>query len=144
MLIILSALLEAMAAQAQRDHPIETCGVIAGAVGSRLPTRLIPMRNAAQSETFFRFDPQEQLRVWREMEVRDEEPKVIYHSHTASLAYPSREDVLYAAEPGVHYVILSSAPGAGAALRSFRIVGGRVTEESIRVVERYVAAVATP
>ena len=35
----------------------------------------------------------EQLRVWREMEDRDEEPVVIYHSHTATEAYPSRTDV---------------------------------------------------
>ena len=51
------------------------------------------MDNAARSMTFYEFDSMEQLRVWREMDDRDEEPVVIYHSHTATEAYPSRTDV---------------------------------------------------
>ena len=46
--------------------------------------------------TFYEFDSMEQLRVWREMDDRDEEPVVIYHSHTATEAYPSRTDVSFA------------------------------------------------
>ena len=142
MLIILSELLDAMLAQAREDHPIETCGVIAGPVGSRRPTRMIPMRNVAQSETFFQFDPQEQLRVWREMEALGEEPCVIYHSHTHSAGYPSRDDIRLAGEPQAHYVILCTAENAGAPVRSFRIVDGKATEETIQAVAQYSTALA--
>src|SRR5207249_6228256 len=57
--------------------------------------------------SFYRFDSMEQFRVWREMDERDEEPVVIYHSHTATEAYPSRTDISYASEPGAHYVLVS-------------------------------------
>ena len=66
------------------------------------------MLNAERSPTFYRFDSMEQLRVWREMDDRDEEPVVIYHSHTATEAYPSRTDISYASEPGAHYVLVST------------------------------------
>lgn len=135
MLTIPSDLVDAVVMQARNDHPIETCGVIAGTVGSDRPIRLIPMHNIAQSTTFFQFDPQQQLRVWNEMEANNEEPIVLYHSHTQSKAYPSREDVMYASEPQAHYLIISTDARYGGELRSFRIVDGKVTEETIEMAQ---------
>lgn len=137
MLTIHAKLVEAIIAQARRDHPIETCGVIAGHEGANFPLRLIPMRNVARSETFFKFDPMQQLQVWREMEARGEEPVVIYHSHTDSQAYPSRTDVDHATEPQCHYVIIPTDPRYGDEIRSFRIVDGMVTEERVRMLDAY-------
>ena len=134
MLTIDAAILERIVAHARRDHPDEACGVVAGAVGSDVPTRHIPMENAARSMTFYEFDSMEQLRVWREMDDRDEEPVVIYHSHTATEAYPSRTDISFAGEPGAHYVLVSTRDEADAEFRSFRIVDGVVTEEQVTVV----------
>ena len=42
------------------------------------------------------------------MDDGDEEPVVIYHSHTATEAYPSRTDISYASEPRAHYVLVST------------------------------------
>ncbi|AMP39912.1 Mov34/MPN/PAD-1 family protein [Ralstonia solanacearum] len=137
MLIILSEFVDAILAQARRDHPVESCGVITGPAGSDCPMRLIPMRNAAQSPDAFHFDPQEQLQVWRTMEARGEEPIVLYHSHTSTGAYPSRDDVRFAAEPQAHYLIVSTAPACQQTVRSFRIADGKAVEETIRTVERY-------
>ena len=134
MLTIHARLVADMVAQAKRDHPIETCGVICGPVNSDRPTRLIPMRNIAQSNVFFQFDSREQLKLWREMEDRDEECVVIYHSHTASIAYPSRDDVKFASEPNVHYVIIPTDPWYGEMPRSFRIVDNIITEEPVRII----------
>ena len=97
------------------------------------PVRHIPMTNAERSSTFYRFDSMEQLRVWREMDERDEEPVVIYHSHTATEAYPSRTDLNLAAEPGAHYLLVSTRDPEVTEIRSFRIVDGSVTEEPVRV-----------
>src|SRR5579864_9803135 len=105
MLTISLRLRDAIVAHARADHPDEACGVIAGPAGSDRPERFIPMENAERSPTFYRFDSAEQLRVWRDMDDRDEEPVVIYHSHTATEAYPSRTDVSYASEPEAHYVL---------------------------------------
>ena len=72
--------------------------------------------------------------VWREMDDRDEEPVVIYHSHTATEAYPSRTDISYASEPQAHYVLVSTRDPDKEEFRSFRIAGGVVTEEDVEVV----------
>jgi proteasome lid subunit RPN8/RPN11 len=67
------------------------------------------------------------------MDSRDEVPVVIYHSHTATEAYPSRTDISYASEPGAHYVLVSTREPDRAEFRSFRIVDGVVTEEEVRI-----------
>jgi [CysO sulfur-carrier protein]-S-L-cysteine hydrolase len=125
-------------AHARRDHPDEACGIVAGPAGADVPVRFVPMTNAERSPTFFRFDSTEQLRVWRELDERDEVPVVIYHSHTATPAYPSRTDVGLAAEPGAHYVLVSTAESGAHSgpveFRSFRIVDGEVTEEEVEVL----------
>ena len=131
MLTISAELRSKIMAHVTADHPDEACGVIAGPAGSDRPERFIPMLNAERSPTFYRFDSLEQLRVWREMEDRDEEPVVIYHSHTATEAYPSRTDISYASEPGAHYVLVSTADPDQPQFRSFRILDGAVTEEDV-------------
>ena len=127
---------DAIVAHARRDHPDEACGIVAGPAGSDRPERVVEMTNAERSPTFYRFDSAEQLRLWREMDERDEEPVVIYHSHTATEAYPSRTDVSYAGEPAAHYVLVSTRDPDEAEFRSFRIVDGQITEEEVRVTER--------
>jgi proteasome lid subunit RPN8/RPN11 len=133
-LTIDAGILEAIVAHARRDHPDEACGVVAGRVGSDRPERLVEMQNVERSSTFYRFDSMEQLRVWREMDDRDEEPVVIYHSHTATEAYPSRTDISYAGEPGAHYLLVSTRSPQLTEVRSYSIVDGTVTEEPVRVV----------
>jgi len=131
------AIRDAIVAHVRRDHPDEACGVVAGAQGSDRPTRHIPMLNAERSPTFYRFDSIEQLKVWREMDEQNEEPVVIYHSHTATEAYPSRTDLSYASEPNAHYVLVSTRAEDETEFRSFRIVDGEVTEEPVTVVESH-------
>jgi [CysO sulfur-carrier protein]-S-L-cysteine hydrolase len=133
-LTIDAAILDAIVAHARRDHPDEACGVIAGPIGSDTPQRHIPMENAARSMTFYEFDSMEQLRVWREMDDRDEEPVVIYHSHTATEAFPSRTDISFAGEPGAHYLLVSTRNPEVTEIRSFRIVDEAVTEEPVVIV----------
>jgi proteasome lid subunit RPN8/RPN11 len=122
---------DAIVAHARRDHPDEACGVVAGPTGTDQAARFIPMMNAERSPTFYRFDSMEQFQVWKEMDARDEEPVVIYHSHTATEAYPSRTDISLATEPGAHYVLVSTRDPETVEFRSFRILDGEVTEEEI-------------
>ncbi len=137
MLVIRADLVEAMVGHARADHPDEACGVIAGPEGSDRPERFIAMLNAERSPTFYRFDSGEQLKVWRQMEESREEPIVIYHSHTATEAYPSRTDIAYAAEPDAHYVLVSTRDADEHEMRSYRIVDGVVTEEPVKIVQQY-------
>lgn len=135
MLTIRRSLVDAMIAHARADHPDEACGIIAGPEGSDDPVRMVEMINAERSPTFYRFDSGEQLKLWREMDRNDEEPVVIYHSHTATEAYPSRTDISYASEPNAHYVLISTRNADDADVRSYRILDGVVTEEPISIKE---------
>ena len=112
--------------------------MIAGPEGSDQPTRFIPMINAARSPTFYEFDSMDLLKLYREMDDNDEVPVVVYHSHTATEAYPSRTDVSYASEPQAHYVLISTRETGNEdgpyELRSYRIVDGVITEEEITIL----------
>ncbi|MCW2946765.1 MAG: Mov34/MPN/PAD family protein [Actinoallomurus sp.] len=136
MLTIERAIVDQIVSHARADHPDEACGVVAGPSGSDRPTRFVPMANAERSPTFYRFDSMEQFHVWKEMDDRDEEPVVVYHSHTATEAYPSRTDISYASEPNAHYVLVSTRD-ADTEFRSYRIIDGKVTEEEVTVVGAY-------
>jgi proteasome lid subunit RPN8/RPN11 len=130
---------DAMVAHARADHPDEACGVIVGPEGTDQPVRVVPMTNAERSPTFFRFDAGEQFQLYKALDAADEEIVVVYHSHTATEAYPSRTDVSLATEPQAHYVLVSTAESGPAdgpvSVRSYRILEGVVTEEEIEVTE---------
>jgi proteasome lid subunit RPN8/RPN11 len=132
-----AAILDAIVAHARRDHPDEACGIVAGPEGSDTPTRHIPMLNAARSMTFFEFDSEEKRKIYFEMFDNDEEAVVVYHSHTATEAHPSRSDTQIAlemGEPNAHYLLVSTRDPEQTEVRSFRIVDGAVTEEAVAVV----------
>ena len=135
MLRIRRDLVDEIVAHARRDHPDEACGVIAGPEGSDSPERFIPMLNAARSPTFYEFDSGDLLKLYREMDANDEVPVVIYHSHTATEAYPSRTDANIAAEPDAHYVLVSTRDPEVHEFRSYRIVDAEITEEPVEIVD---------
>jgi proteasome lid subunit RPN8/RPN11 len=128
---------DAIVAHAKKDHPDEACGVVAGPEGSDRPERFVPMVNAAGSPTFYEFDSHDLLALYKEMDDRDEVPVVIYHSHTATEAYPSRTDIGLAMEPDAHYVLVSTREHGNSdgpvEFRSYKIVNGEVTEEEVSV-----------
>jgi len=137
-LTITQATYDAIVAHAKRDHPDEACGIVAGPEGSDRPERIVEMVNAAGSPTFYEFDSTDLLQLYKEMDGRGEEPVVVYHSHTATEAYPSVTDVKLAGEPNAHYVLVSTREHGNddgpVEFRSYRIVDGQITEEEIRVV----------
>jgi [CysO sulfur-carrier protein]-S-L-cysteine hydrolase len=138
-LTITRATYDAIVAHAKRDHPDEACGIVAGPEGSDRPERVVEMVNAAGSPTFYEFDSTELLELYKEMWAADEEPVVVYHSHTATEAYPSVTDVKLASEPNAHYVLVSTREHGNdegpVEFRSYRIVDAQITEEEISVVE---------
>lgn len=140
MLTLTQALYDRIVEHARQDHPDEACGVVAGLAGTGRPERFVPMLNAARSPTFYEFDSKDLLKLYRDLDDRDEEPVIVYHSHTATEAYPSRTDVTYANEPGAHYVLVSTADKDGLGefqFRSYRILDGVITEEEVQVVDAY-------
>ncbi len=133
MLSLPRAMVDAMVAHARRDHPDECCGVVAGRGG--VATRMFEMENAERSPTGFTFDSAEWLKVYREIDDADEDLLVVYHSHTATEAYPSRTDIRWSVNtPGASWLLVSTRDPAYDEVRSFRIDSGEVTEEEIRLL----------
>jgi [CysO sulfur-carrier protein]-S-L-cysteine hydrolase len=124
------AIYEELLEHAREDAPNECCGLIGGEDG--VARTVYRARNAEASPLRYNLDPRDQFRIMTEMEERGEELAAIYHSHTASPAYPSQTDINLAAYPDALYLIVSLAAGEKD-LRGFRIVDGEVTEVDLEI-----------
>lgn len=118
-----------MIAHAVEDAPNECCGIIAGKDGRA--TKLFRAINAEASPYRYSVEPKDLLRIFRECEENDWQFLAIYHSHTASEAYPSPTDVRLAFWPEARYILVSLADKDNPVVRAFRIVDGEVTEDPI-------------
>jgi proteasome lid subunit RPN8/RPN11 len=120
---------EEMVAHAIEDAPNECCGIIAGADGAA--AKLFRAKNAEASPYRYSVEPKDLLRIFRECEENGWSFMAIYHSHTASEAYPSPTDVRLAFWPEAFYILVSLADGDKPVVRAFRIIDGQVSEEPI-------------
>ncbi|HEX5820155.1 MAG TPA: M67 family metallopeptidase [Solirubrobacterales bacterium] len=117
-------------AHARDDAPNECCGLVGGNDG--VAKSVYRARNAEASPLRYNLDPQDQFRIMSEMDERGEELSAIYHSHTASPAYPSQTDINLASYPDALYLIVSLAEGEEP-LRGYRIEDGKVNEVELQV-----------
>lgn len=127
-----SSVLKEIISHARRDAPIEACGYLAGKDG--VATRSFPLRNVDGSKEHFSFDPAEQFAAIRSIRKDGLREMAVYHSHPASPARPSQEDIRLAYDPSISYVIVSLAE-ENSDVKSFRIRTGKVEAEEITVVD---------
>jgi proteasome lid subunit RPN8/RPN11 len=92
------------------------------------------MVNASASPYRYSIDPDEQLRIWTELDARGEAVWSIVHSHVSSPAEPSRTDVELAFFPESLYLIVSLANLDLPDIRAWSIVRGMVTAEPLELV----------
>jgi proteasome lid subunit RPN8/RPN11 len=78
-------------------------------------------------------DPKEQLQIEKAMRERNQQMLGIYHSHTATDAYPSSVDVGLAISPDVSYVLVSLKDRQRPELKSYRIDGRQILPEDVAV-----------
>ena len=130
MLALPAQFIEDMVAHAREDAPNECCGIIAGVNGDA--TRLFRARNSEASPYRYSVDPKDLFRIYRECEEKDWNFLAIYHSHTASEAYPSLTDVRLAFWPEAYYIVVSLQDAVNPVVRAFRILDGAVVEEELR------------
>ena len=124
--------IDEIVSHAREEAPNECCGIIAGKDGRA--TRLYRAINAEASPYRYSVDAKDLLRIHRDVDGRDEDFLVIYHSHTHTEAYPSPTDVRLAAWPDAYYVLVSLAEDPPP-VRAFRILEGVVTEEPIEIAK---------
>jgi proteasome lid subunit RPN8/RPN11 len=113
--------------------PDEACGLLTGPYGSGEIVGCYPTRNAAASARLYEIDPVEILHVDRDAQKRGVDIIGVFHSHTHTDAYPSPTDVAQALDPGWHYVLVSLRD-THPVVRSYSIVDGEITEESVVVL----------
>ena len=91
------------------------------------------MTNVENSSIGYSMDPKEQLQLEKQMRSRGQRMLAIYHSHTASDAYPSSVDVRLAISPEVSYALVSLKDQTRPAFKSYRIEGSRIDEEPVTI-----------
>jgi len=124
---------EQMLVQARAEAPVEACGILAGADGKA--QKLYKMTNAEASTEHFMMKPEEQFRVVKEIRKAGLEMLAIYHSHPASGARPSAEDMRMALTPGVVYLIISLLNNQPM-VKGFIIEDGNVSEVPVEILEK--------
>lgn len=133
MLRIAQRHMDEMIAHCRSRYPKEACGYLA-ADPSGVVVAMHPMTNVEDSPIGYAMDPKEQLVIEKQMRSRSQQMVAIFHSHTATDAYPSSVDVRLAISPDVSYVLVSLKDRDHPVLKSYRIAGTQVTEEPVRVV----------
>jgi len=123
-----------MVEQAKADAPIEACGILAGA-NSRVK-KLYKMKNAEQRSDHFMMEPTEQFAVVKDIRSASLEVLAIYHSHPATPARPSSEDIRLALTNNVAYVILSLQGSNGPVVKGFCIEDGKIRKVPVEVAQR--------
>ena len=129
------AMRDAVVQHCQSLWPKEACGILAGrrdpSEVRRVVAAVYPMRNVENSPIGYSMDPAEQLQVEKRMRQQQQVMLGIYHSHTASAAYPSSVDVRLALSPTISYVLISLKDRSRPEIKTYRIDGLSVHREDL-------------
>lgn len=117
--------------QAKAELPNESCGYLLGKEG--VITENFRMTNIDHSPEHFSFDPQEQFEAIRYARKTGLEIIANWHSHPATPARPSEEDIRLAFDPQIHYFILSLAEEEPV-LNAYRIINGAAGKIPLEVI----------
>ena len=128
---ITKGILEKIYEQAEEEAPLEACGYLAGKEG--FITSHYKMTNVDKSETHFSLDPKEQFQVTKSVRADGSDLIAVYHSHPASPARPSEEDIRLAHDSSIIYVIVS-LENENRTFGAFTIKNGMVTPEPLDIV----------
>jgi len=123
---------EAIVKHVKSKAPIEACGYLAGIDGE--VKAFYEMTNVDNSEEHFSFDPKEQFEVFKEASKQKLRLIACYHSHPATPARPSQEDIRLAYDPNISYIIVSLA-GETPDIKSFKIKNNEVTKEEVEILQ---------
>jgi len=113
----------AMLLAANKAAPMEACGLCGGKDGC--VTQFYELANVDASAEHFSMRPEDQFAAIKDMRAKGLRMLAIWHSHPASPARMSQEDLRLAYTPDVVYLILSLAKPDAPDLRGYAIENGR-------------------
>lgn len=122
----------AMIEHARKELPLECCGILSGKDGT--VQKAFELRNEEKSPIRYSMSPQEQLKVFEEMERESLEMVAIYHSHTHTIPFPSETDVKMGFYPEVPSIIISLKEEENPIIKVFLIREDAIYLEEIEVV----------
>lgn len=113
--------------------PNEACGLLAGRIepNQKVVERIYLLTNIDHSPEHFSMDPKEQLSAVKDMRANGWILLGNFHSHPASPARPSQEDIRLAFDPTKSYLIMSLMDKDKAVLKGFNIVNQQVSAEEL-------------
>lgn len=123
-----------MLAAARIAVPLEACGLLAG-VEARV-TKCYVLTNADASPEHYSMKPEEQFAAVKDLRAAGLKLLGIWHSHPASLARMSAEDMRLAYTPDIVYVILSLVEPRAPSIRAFVVRDGTAHETPVIIEEQ--------
>jgi len=131
MIKIPKSIYQAIIEHARKEAPLECCGILGGRDGT--VEKAFDLSNTEKSPTRYSMSPQQQVRVFDEMDRESLDMVAIYHSHTHTIPFPSETDVKLAFYPEVASVIISLEEETPV-VKAFRIKEDAIYPEEIEVI----------
>jgi len=132
MIRIPKSILHGMVDHAKRESPLECCGILGGK--GHTVERAFELQNAEKSPARYSMSPEEQLRVFEEMEKGTMDMLAVYHSHPRTIPFPSETDVKLAFYPEVASIIISLKEEKKPVVKAFRIGKEAIYLEEMEIV----------
>jgi proteasome lid subunit RPN8/RPN11 len=133
MLTLGAELRQELIALARAGLPNEACGLLAGEIQGeeKIVRKIYGLKNIDESPEHFSMAPEDQFAVIADVRKKGLSLLGNFHSHPATPARPSEEDIRLAFDPSLSYVIISLAD-TEPALKSFTIRAGTISEDLVR------------
>jgi [CysO sulfur-carrier protein]-S-L-cysteine hydrolase len=126
------AIFQGLIEHARRESPLECCGILGGK--GETVQRVFELQNVEKSPVRYLMSPQEQLKVFKELERESIEMMAIYHSHPHSIPFPSETDVKMAFYPEVISIIISLKE-KNPAVKAFQVCEEAIYPQPIEVIK---------
>jgi len=117
---------------AKRESPLECCGLLGGK--DKTVQKSFELQNTEKSPVLYSMSPQEQMKVFEEMEKESMEMIGIYHSHPRTIPFPSETDVKLTFYPDVSSVIISLREEESPVMKAFQVTKEAIYLEEIEVI----------
>ncbi len=125
---------EELVEAAREDAPLEACGILAGVDG--VVEKFYRMTNSDASAEHYTMVPEEQFAAVKDMRELGLTMLAVWHSHPATPARMSEEDIKLAYMPETIYAILSLENPAEPVLKGFEVVDGEANEVEVETGNR--------